>query len=40
MERIKSYKELDPVVGSKLLEVFDDMEITPAVWEFLFAGEQ
>ena len=40
MERIKSYKELDPVVESKLLEVFVDMEITPAVWEFLFAGEQ
>jgi len=40
MEKVKSYEKLDPVVGSKLLEVFVDMEITPAVWEFLFAGEQ
>ena len=40
MEKVKSYKELEPVVESKLLEVFVDMEITPAVWEFLFAGEQ
>ena len=40
MEKVKSYEKLDPVVESKLLEIFVDMEITPAVWEFLFAGEQ
>ena len=40
MEKVKSYKELEPVVEEKLLEIFVDMDITPAVWEFLFAGEQ
>ena len=40
MNNVKSIKNLDPVVENKLMETFIDMDVSPTVWNFLFAGEE
>lgn len=39
MNKVNSIEKIDPVVENKLLEIFVDMDVSPTVWNFLFAGE-
>jgi hypothetical protein len=40
MNNVNSIEKIDPVVENKLMEIFIDMDISPTVWNFLFAGDE